>query len=432
VTGEEKQKNEENKGFAGLSSLVSDVDMRTPHVPKVEPVGPEASAKQSAPETDSLQLSQQRQPYQEPVQPSSPGSSGGKWLVGIVSVISVLWFIWQQGNSSTSRDYSSSALTETPNYSLPPAELQASSRPQESMPPAGQDLVFSVAQIRYCLAEDIRLEGAKSAINNYIDSDIDRFNQMVSDYNSRCERFRYRNGTLENARRDIESYRSQLQLEGRNRFTSSSTSSSLYRPAQDVTLSNPVQPRPVQDATVLSIQRKLNELGYNAGVADGLMGKGTRSAIIAFQQNTGLAATGVADQVLLLQLEQAPPTKSAAPSSVAPSDKRVIGESSNNKITIPANSFQYTGSAKGWACNTGYRDTGDDCAYINKPQNSFHYTGSAKGWACNPGYRDTGDDCAYINKPQNSFHYTGSAKGWACNTGYKEIGDECWKVEASR
>src|SRR3546814_5276904 len=66
------------------------------------------------------------------------------------------------------------------------------------------------------------------------------------------------------------------------------------------------------DATVQAIQRKLNELGYSAGPADGLMGRGTRAAIIAFQQDRGLAATGVADQALLLQLQQAP-TRSSRP-----------------------------------------------------------------------------------------------------------------------
>src|SRR3546814_4489671 len=42
------------------------------------------------------------------------------------------------------------------------------------------------------------------------------------------------------------------------------------------------------------------------------MGRGTRAAIIAFQQDRGLAATGVADQALLLQLQQAP-TRSSRP-----------------------------------------------------------------------------------------------------------------------
>ena len=38
------------------------------------------------------------------------------------------------------------------------------------MPPVGQNQVLSTAQIRYCLAEDIRMESAKSTVNNYIES----------------------------------------------------------------------------------------------------------------------------------------------------------------------------------------------------------------------------------------------------------------------
>jgi hypothetical protein len=62
------------------------------------------------------------------------------------------------------------------------------------------------------------MSGAKSAVNNYSDSDVDRFNAMVAAYNSRCSRFRYRGGALESARQDIEPYRSQLYSEGRQRF----------------------------------------------------------------------------------------------------------------------------------------------------------------------------------------------------------------------
>src|SRR5690606_18898902 len=150
---------------------------------------------------------------------------------------------------------------------------------------------------------DIRMEGAKAAVNNYSDSDVDRFNAMVADYNSRCGSFRYRSGALESARRDVEPYRSQLQAEGRSRFARSPSTGSLSAPAPA---------RPAADETVRAVQQKLNELGYSAGPADGLMGRGTRAAIIAFQQDRGLAATGVADQALLLQLQQAP-TRSSRP-----------------------------------------------------------------------------------------------------------------------
>ena len=121
-------------------------------------------------------------------------------------IVGVLWLIGQSDKNTTSPApaYSPPAQTATPSYSPPPAEPQAPSRPQESMPPVGQDLVFSTAQIRYCLAEDIRMEGAKSALNNYIDSDVDRFNAMVADYNSRCSHFRYRRGMLEGVRSEVD------------------------------------------------------------------------------------------------------------------------------------------------------------------------------------------------------------------------------------
>lgn len=318
MAGEEEQKKGKGKGFAGLSSLVSDVDTTPPPAAKKEPpaAAPSAGRPASQPAQTQPQPSQ-RQTYQEPAQPSS-GSSGGKWVLGIAAVIGVLWLIGQSNKNTTSPApaYTPPAQSTAPSYS-PPVQPQVPSRPQESKPPVGQDLVFSTAQIRYCLAEDIRMDGAKSAVDNYIDSDVDRFNAMVADYNSRCGSFRYRSGALESARRDIEPYRGQLQSEGRSRFARSPSTGSLSVPA-------PARPAP--DATVQAIQRKLNELGYEAGTVDGLMGRGTRSAIIAFQQDRGLAATGVADQALLLQLQRAPsrsaatvntPSTSSSPSALA-------------------------------------------------------------------------------------------------------------------
>ena len=218
---EENNKKNEGKGFAGLSSLVSDVDTTpSPPAPKTESAGSTTSTGRPAAQTAQPQPQQptQRQTYQEPPQPSS-GSSGGKWILGIAAVVGLLWLIGQSNKptSSSAPAYSPPAQSAAPSYS-PPAQPQAPSVPQESKPPVGQDLVFSTAQIRYCLAEDIRMEGAKAALNNYSDSDVDRFNAMVADYNSRCGRFRYRSGALESARRDVEPYRGQLQAEGRSRF----------------------------------------------------------------------------------------------------------------------------------------------------------------------------------------------------------------------
>ena len=55
---------------------------------------------------------------------------------------------------------------------------------------------------------------------------------------------------------------------------------------------------------ILTAQTLLANLGYDAGGADGTMGPKTRSAIVEYQQDIGLTATGVVDAELLQSLEQ--------------------------------------------------------------------------------------------------------------------------------
>jgi len=50
------------------------------------------------------------------------------------------------------------------------------------------------------------------------------------------------------------------------------------------------------------VQRALNERGCNAGPVDGIIGPKTRGAIRAYQENEGLAVTGLPNQETLLAL----------------------------------------------------------------------------------------------------------------------------------
>lgn len=340
--GEEEQKKGEGKGFAGLSSLVSDVDTTPLPAEITEPAASAPSTERPAPQADQPQPSQHHQTYQDSAQPSSSGSSGGKWALGVAAVIGVLWLIGQSGKGPTSPapTYSPPAQTATPSFS-PPPEPQEPSSPQESMPPVGQDLVFSTAQIRYCLAEDIRMEGVKSALNNYIDSDVDRFNAMVADYNSRCGSFRYRSGALESARRDIEPYRSQLQSEGRSRFASSSSVSP--RSEAVPTPDEIVQPR--SPGSISADIKRQSGIPANAWVYGS-----------EWYCNDGYRKDGDRCQ----------------------------------KLNVPANAWVY-GSE--WYCNDGYRKDGDRCEKLNVPANAWVY---GSEWYCNDGYRKVGDRCVSI------------------------------------
>jgi len=88
----------------------------------------------------------------------------------------------------------------------------------ETVPPAGTGNTLSRAEIRYCLAEEIRLQGAQGVLNRTKGDDIARFNVMVDDYNSRCSRFRYRSGDIETARGEVEPNRERLRADGAARF----------------------------------------------------------------------------------------------------------------------------------------------------------------------------------------------------------------------
>jgi hypothetical protein len=61
------------------------------------------------------------------------------------------------------------------------------------------------------------MEGARSALDQHRPLDVNRFNMMVDDYNGRCS-FRYRSGSLETIRTEIEVNRNRLWAEGATRF----------------------------------------------------------------------------------------------------------------------------------------------------------------------------------------------------------------------
>lgn len=297
----ERESKTEGKGFAGLSSLVSDVDVTSPSAPCTQSASVAPDNGNDLLPTRSLPTT--RPGIEEPTQSSAGGSSEGKWMVGLaLAIIGVLWLVGEFDATKTPNvpTQSPPARISSPSDSsqiqwLPASQPRSLPRPTESKPPVAQSLVLSREQIRYCLAEDIRLDGARSAINTRIDYDVDRFNAMVNDYNSRCGNFRYRNNALKDAQRDLDPFRSQIQLEGRSRFTqlaSESPAASVY-----------------PDATVQAVQRRLNELGYEAGPPDGLMGRRTRSAILSFQKDMGMTQDGQADRDLLAVLNMFTPAE---------------------------------------------------------------------------------------------------------------------------
>jgi localization factor PodJL len=65
-------------------------------------------------------------------------------------------------------------------------------------------------------------------------------------------------------------------------------------------------PAPENRSTIAEVQNLLNNLGYNAGVADGVLGPRTRDAIRDFERDQGLATTGMVTRGLIEKLNAQP------------------------------------------------------------------------------------------------------------------------------
>lgn len=200
------------KGFAGLSSQVSDIDAEIAHANSLPPA------------PNALETGHSERPLRlgEPSEGQSPQNSAGSvkpvvwWGIG-AAVVGIMWFASQSGTGPANP---SPSVAYTDEQSPPEitVEGQAPATPQaltEERPPVGYGLEHSVGQIRYCLAEKIRISAAEPVVDSYNSAQVDRFNAMVSDYNSRCGQYRYLESSMNLARSDVEAHRAELEQVGR-------------------------------------------------------------------------------------------------------------------------------------------------------------------------------------------------------------------------
>lgn len=127
-----------------------------------------------------------------------------KWLIygGIAAVIG-FFVLSEEMNKPTSRTSYQPTTTYQPSTTRPSTNSTAAATFEESRPPIGQGLVLNRSQVRYCVYQGERLEAMRSMTStNY---QIDRFNGLIDDYNSRCSNYQYRSGVLSSIRREASS-----------------------------------------------------------------------------------------------------------------------------------------------------------------------------------------------------------------------------------
>jgi hypothetical protein len=156
------------------------------------------------------------------------------------------------------------------------------------MPGTGRDRLLSVAQLRWCLREDLRIEVFEQRVSY---SEPQRFNVMVADYNRRCTRFRYRDDDLEHARRDIAGARKWIVEEA---FAEAYSRSVNEAPARLAAAGYSILTKDVQGL--------LRAVGYDPGPIDGYYGARTKAAVASFEKELGRTPTGAISEALRREL----------------------------------------------------------------------------------------------------------------------------------
>ena len=185
------RKSNNSKGFAGLSSMVSDVKPPQPTVDTPREAKPKAASTEAKGESGTTQRTDGASTglYQS----NQPVDTGWwKAPAAIAVVLAVLWVLAHSDDSSNVR-------------------------PTEERPPVGRYQVLTGAQLRWCAAESIRITAQETIVNQYDDDAVNRFNYYVEDYNSRCGNFRYSGRSWTNAQAEIDKYRYVIEAEGRAR-----------------------------------------------------------------------------------------------------------------------------------------------------------------------------------------------------------------------
>ena len=212
------------QGFAGLVNLVSD------GVVEARAIAEEAARAADAAKRAEMERNKKgvfatafgwiRTAFENQV---APQHRKGVIIVGVIVALVVLVSLLPNDKVNSLPTPAGGA----PSQQSAPAATQTTQAPRfvpseivdnsEMLPPVGTDNVLTRQQIRYCLAESVRLDGGKAYLEKKTRLDPKRFNAEVQDYNNRCSSFRYPTRIFDDVKASVESEREQLMRDGEQR-----------------------------------------------------------------------------------------------------------------------------------------------------------------------------------------------------------------------
>lgn len=418
---------DEKKGFAGFDALVSDLSDLPEHAPAAaQAKSSPGSGKDAGEDVDVAPILPAKPKGKGGSREKWDGESSGKWVAAITLAVLALvsyGLISKQGLSPQpdhSAAYAPPSLTDArpspqAQPAPPPQIVQPKPipppEPEETVPPVGEGQILSVSQVRYCLAQNIRIDGARSVVDDTSQADINRFNALIGDYNSRCSSFRYRKGVLESVRAEVDAQRPLLELKGSSDFLAGAK-------RKDPPAGQPAVPKP-QAAQKPQVPPK----APSTNAASGLPANAEKNAWGGgWQCKRGFHQ--VRDECVPVVI---PANGELDYTGHWWTCKRGFSEVRGEcvRVAIPANAeLDYSGHW--WTCKRGFTEVRGECVRVPVPTNGeLDYTGH--WWTCKRGFTEVRGECVRVAIPANAeLDYTGHS--WNCVRGFRQVGGECVRV----
>lgn len=229
----------DNKGFDGLNDLGSDIDdlfkedKKQTHDEEVKNSSTKSETR-TEPKTSETETNNETSTsstvYQDKKTTPNKTSSAWLWFVGLVIVAIIIGNVSNKASSSsTSKSYDNSYSNNS--YS----NTKRSDDYLEKKPEAYTS-VLDKHELLYCEAEKVRLDAVQYKINKYSSYEIDKYNNLSDDYNSRCSNKQYYKTDMYYVERNIKAKKYQLQQEGLARFGKSNSSYQTTLPTYKLTI----------------------------------------------------------------------------------------------------------------------------------------------------------------------------------------------------
>jgi len=139
-------------------------------------------------------------------------------ILAIIFIIIINLATNDTNNTSSSKtNYTQAAKTEKYTYSKP---KQFTCEEQQ---PSSYSTVLNIKEVCFCLAEKIRINAASKVIDRYSQTSINTYNQMVDNYNSKCNYKQYYKNDWQKANSYIQQHINQYKNEGRKKLLGNSS-----------------------------------------------------------------------------------------------------------------------------------------------------------------------------------------------------------------